>query len=116
MAEGTQVAAPLRVLLVTDVAAIGGAERRLIAFASRLDRTRFSVAVCTLSAEGPLHEELRRRGVTAYALDARGLKGYVRAAARLTRLVRAWRPHVLHGQIRYASFVAGLVGRAVRVP
>jgi glycosyltransferase involved in cell wall biosynthesis len=107
---------PARVLLVTDVADIGGAERRLIDLARHVDPRRFALVFCVLSSGGPLVDELRDRGFACHVLGVRSGRGYPLALLRLVRLLRALRPHIVHGQIRYASFMAALAGRLARVP
>ena len=104
------------ILYVTDRAEIGGAEGRLIDLAGHLDRSRFRPVFCTLSAEGPLVEELRKLGCPVHTLGVRRGLDYPRAVARAASLVRRFRPAVIHGQIRYGSFVAALIGRLQRVP
>ena len=107
---------PVRVLHVTDVAGIGGAERRLVDLARRVDRRRFDFAYCVLGPEGPLAHELRDLGFACHTLDVRSGTHYPRAFLRLLRVIRAVRPHIVHGQIRYAAFMAALAARLARVP
>jgi glycosyltransferase involved in cell wall biosynthesis len=107
---------PARVLFVTDVAEIGGAERRLVDLARHADPQRFVPVFCVLSSDGPLLDDLRGRGFACHALGVRSGRDYPWALLQLLRLIRAVRPHIVHGQIRYASFMAALAGRLSRVP
>jgi glycosyltransferase involved in cell wall biosynthesis len=101
---------------LTDVADIGGAERRLIDLTTYLDRTRFELIFCVLAQDGPLLEELRQRGFAAHALGVRTARDYPSAFVAFYRLIRRWRPSIVHGQIRHASFMAALAARLTRVP
>jgi glycosyltransferase involved in cell wall biosynthesis len=106
----------VRVLIVTDVAELGGAERRLIDLATHVDRARFEPVFAVLSKDGPLLDELRSRGFRCHAFGLRSGRDYPRVLIELLRLIRAVRPTIVHGQIRYAAFLATLAGRVLRVP
>jgi glycosyltransferase involved in cell wall biosynthesis len=94
----------------------GGAERLVVALATRLPPDRFDVTVCTTRAvEGELLERVRSAGVRHLALDRRTRLDLL-AWRRLTRFLREHRVQVLHAHMWGSSFWGCLLGRACRVP
>lgn len=103
-----------RVLCVTDVAGIGGSERRLLHLAAGLRGV--DPSFCVLGASGPLIDRLRGLGREAIALDLRGGADNARVLARLIQLARRSGASIVHGQNRTAAFLAAIAGRAIRAP
>lgn len=88
-------AAPLRVLLVTPKAVLGGAERWLLSLLEHSDR----VAACVVVLDdGPLVTVLGARGVEVHAIPT-GTSGaeLLRTALRLRRIIQRVRPDVVVG-------------------
>src|SRR5690242_4142298 len=77
---------PARVLYVTPVAELGGAEVVLLNVLKYHDRTRFTPIVCLLK-EGSLVEDLERLGVKSITIPA----GRFRSVRRTLHAVRALR-------------------------
>jgi glycosyltransferase involved in cell wall biosynthesis len=106
----------IRVLHVVPDLVPYGLENMVAGLASALDRRRFEPAVASLYAEsrGGLEPALRSAGVRLYHLGKRrGLD--VRMYPRLRRVLRDFRPHILHTHnyvLRYTYPVA----LAARVP
>ncbi len=96
---------------------IGGTETHVLELASRVDRSRFDVMVCTLKPGGEIARELQARGIRVVSLDGGG-KWDVRVVFRLLSLVRAERPDVIQAFLFWANIVGRfcrLVVRDVRV-
>ena len=100
-----------KILLLVVGLDVGGTETHVLELATRLDRRRFDVTVCSLKGRGRVGLELERRGVRVVALDGCG-KGDARILFRLWGLVRRERPHVIHAFLFRANLVARLIGRA----
>ena len=104
----------LRVLHVTPDLVPYGLENMIAGLMRTLDRRQFTPAVASLYAEsaGGLEPDLRAIGVPVFHLDKK--RGFdARMFPRLLRVLRAFRPHILHTHnyvLRYAWPVA-LLGR-----
>ena len=106
----------LTVLYLTDLADIGGAERRLISFAEHLRPDRYRLLFGSLAGPGPLQAEMRARGWESFHLGVSSRWDYPAALARLVRLIRAAQPQIVHAQLPYACLLGGLAARLCRVP
>ena len=94
----------------------GGAERLVLALATRLPRERFDVTVCTTRAvEGELLQQLRAAGVRHLPLNRRS-RADLLAWRRLTRFLRRERVQILHAHMWGSNFWGSLLGRGCRVP
>src|SRR5438132_2211296 len=101
---------PVKLMLLAIGLGVGGTESHVLELASRLDRKRFQVTVCTLRGDGAIARELRNRGVRVVALGGRG-KLDACVLVRLWRLIRRERPAVIHAFL----FWANLAGRSRRI-
>jgi glycosyltransferase involved in cell wall biosynthesis len=98
----------MRLLVVVNSLEVGGAER-LIADQLRLGRDRWDAAVACLDSLGPLGEELRALGIPVTVLGA-CCRLDVRAVFRLRRLMRDWRPDVVHLHLPRSAVIGRLAG------
>jgi glycosyltransferase involved in cell wall biosynthesis len=105
---------PLRILEIIPTLVRGGAEKQLTLLAAGLPRDRFDVHLCTLTAEGPLKEELEAAHVPYHHIG-KTWKADPRAFWRLRALIRRLRPDVVHTWLfaanaygRQAAFSAGV--------
>lgn len=106
---------PHRVLLLITELDPGGAEKQLFHLATGLDRARFEPRVVCLRGFGAVGEALRKAGVPAETLGMKR-KWDVRAPFRLRRIVKEWKPDVLHSFLFHANMLGRLVGRRAGVP
>jgi len=116
-----------RVLYFIGTLNIGGAERQLVELASHIDR-RFEPAVCCLFERGPLAAHLERAGVPVFSADINSVRdkhglARVKAVLRLPldlirawRLIRCYRPAVLHAVLFHAYIIGAFLGRLAGVP
>ncbi len=100
-------AQPLRVALVITDLDVGGAERALVALATRLDRRRWNPSVFCLGPEGKLVEPLRNAGIetTCLAVNRRRPLQAVRLLARALRLQR---PELVQSFLFHANVASRL--------
>jgi glycosyltransferase involved in cell wall biosynthesis len=106
-----------KVMLLAVGLGVGGTETHILELASRIDRTKFDVTVCSLKAEGCLVQELRRRGIRVVCLNGAG-KLDLRVLFRLWKVMREERPDVMQSFLFWANMSARMLGRlskAVRV-
>jgi glycosyltransferase involved in cell wall biosynthesis len=78
----------------------------LCAIADHADLSQFRLQVATLAPAGPLHQDMRARGISCFALDCTRRAHYPLAVWRLATYLRRQRVDILQTHL----FDAGLVG------
>src|SRR6266446_3705470 len=96
----------IRVAFLIRALDIGGAQRQLMALARSLDQKVFEVTVLTLYSGGALIDDLRGTGVRVIALDKKSRWDLVGFFARLVKVCRRLRPHVLHSYLPVQNLIA----------
>lgn len=104
---------PAKVMLLAIGLGVGGTETHILELASRLDRSRFTVTVCTFKPGGTMAQELQQRGVRVLSLDGAG-KLDARVILRLFKLLRAEQPDVVQAFLFWANAAARACGRILR--
>lgn len=104
---------PAKLMLLAIGLGVGGTESHILELASRIDRSRFDVTVCTLKSGGRVAEELRARGIRVTSLDGAG-KLDARVLFRLLKTIRNERPDVIQAFLCWANVAARICGRLVR--
>jgi glycosyltransferase involved in cell wall biosynthesis len=90
---------------------MGGADKQVLCGAQELRSSGYDVLIVSLTTLGPMGLEARASGIPTESLEmGRGVPD-PRGLLRLVRLVRAWRPDVLHSHMVHANLMA----RALRV-
>ncbi|MFQ5515265.1 MAG: glycosyltransferase [Myxococcota bacterium] len=105
----------LRVLHLSTGLGLGGAETLLAQLLGALD-DGFEHRVISLEGRSVVGATLVERGVRVETLELQHWSGRIRAPARLTRVLRSFRPDLLHGWMYHANLVAILTGLATRLP
>lgn len=113
----------IRVLLIISSLVVGGTERQLVYLAKGLDPARFRVVVCCLSSEGPYREPLVAAGIPVVTIGFAGFGDLRRHPMRvlgplwrLVRLMRSFRPDVVHGFLFWAYIIGAIAARVAGVP
>src|SRR5207253_7602470 len=101
---------PLRVLHVIDVETSNYYLNNLVDHTARED-VQFSFV--TFGPEGSFVYDLRRRGATAYALNASHRSNYFRAARELSKIIRQEKIDIVHTHLFDPTFI-GLVTAKLR--
>ncbi len=97
----------MKILLVSTGLALGGAERQIVDLADRLVRRGHKVAIAYMVGEV---EVLPHSSVELFPLKvAKSIPGGVRGGFRLSRLVRSWKPDVVHSHMVHANLLTRLV-------
>jgi len=86
---------PLRVLLLIDTLVAGGKERQLVELVKGLSARKDVRAVLVILSERIEYQEIRGWGVPVYTYP-RAVERDMKVLARLLRLAREFRPHVIH--------------------
>ncbi len=106
----------MRILFLARSLNYGGAERQLTVLARGLRRRGHTVAVALFYPEGGLRAELAEDGIEALSLDKRGRWDTAAFLVRLVRMVRAWRPDLLHSYLVVPNIMAALVKPLLGIP
>ncbi|KAB1070759.1 glycosyltransferase [Methylobacterium planeticum] len=94
----------------------GGAERALVRLIAQSDRERFQHLIVSLRDEGTQGAALLAAGAELETLRIVNHAGLSRAALKLTRIARRWRPNLVHGWMYHGNLAASLAGLATGVP
>ncbi len=100
-------------MVITDLE-LGGVPLHVYRLAVRLKR-HCQLRVVSLSPPGPVTGMLTAAGIETDACDARS-PYEVTALVKLGRLVRSYRPHLLHAFLFHANMAARLVGPVCALP
>ncbi len=104
---------PAKVMLLAVGLGVGGTETHILELAARIDRSRFSVIVCSLKPGGKVADELRARGIKVVSLNGMG-KLDVRVFPRLLKVLSVERPDVIQSFLFWANLAARVCGRIFR--
>lgn len=105
-----------KLLFVITGLALGGAETQLVRCAERLRARGHDVQVVTLLRPRAYVEELTQAGIPVHRLGVRTKLPDPRPVVRLVRLLRAWRPHIVHSYMVHANLLSRLARPLARVP
>jgi glycosyltransferase involved in cell wall biosynthesis len=90
---------------------MGGADKLLITAAQEMRARGHEALIVSLTPLGPMGLEARSLGIRTESLEMRRGIPDPRGLLRLVRIVRAWRPDILHSHMIHANLMA----RALRV-
>jgi glycosyltransferase involved in cell wall biosynthesis len=95
---------------------MGGAEKQLVSAAQEIRGRGHEVLIVSLTRLGPMGLEARNLGIPTESLDMpRGIPD-PRGLVRLVRILRAWRPDVLHSHMVHANLMARVLRLFVPIP
>ena len=107
---------PTRVLQIITGLRIGGAERLVVSAAIALPRSEFDVAICTLAERGPLNADADRAGVRTWCVDSYPGLRHPAAFSKLVRIIRAFRPDIVHTHLQSPNLYGRMAALIARVP
>ena len=106
----------MKILFLSSSMGMGGADSQLLAAAQEFQARGHEVQIVSLTTLGPMGLRARDLGIpTSPSRCARGIPD-PRGLLRLARLVRAWRPDVLHSHMVHANLMARAVRLVAPVP
>ncbi|HSJ75998.1 MAG TPA: glycosyltransferase [Gemmatimonadales bacterium] len=106
----------MRVMFLSTSMGMGGADQQLLSAAELMRAQGHDVFIVALCELGPMGLEARSKGIRTETLGMpRGVPD-PRGLIRLVRLVRAWKPDVLHSHMIHANLLARMVRLFARVP
>ncbi len=118
-ARGTEVGGlePLRVTVFIPSMGLGGAQRQVISFLSKIDRARFDVELALLNISDKFFEpEVRALGIPIVCLNEDDDFWRTGVVLRLARHLRRRRSVVLHSWLHYAVNLGTIAGALAGVP
>jgi len=116
LSDAAHPRSPIRVLQVITSLGIGGAERLVVSAARGLSAPRFEHAICCLAERGPLAAEAEAAEVPVFCVDEFPGLRHPFAFARLIRIIRAFRPTIVHTHLQSANLYGRLAAHLARVP
>jgi glycosyltransferase involved in cell wall biosynthesis len=106
----------MKILLLSTSMGMGGADKLLLAAAQELRSRGHEVRIVSLTPLGPMGLEARSLGIPTESLEMRRGLPDPRGLMRLARLVRAWKPDVLHSHMVHANLMARALRLFVPIP
>jgi glycosyltransferase involved in cell wall biosynthesis len=106
----------MKVLLLSTSMGMGGADKQILSAAGEMQARGHEVLIVSLTRLGPMGLEARSAGIPIRSLEMRRGFPDPRGLARLVRIVRTWRPNVLHSHMLHANLMARVVRLLAPVP
>jgi L-malate glycosyltransferase len=102
----------IRILFVTVHLDYGGAERGLLTTLRFLDRSRFLAEVVSIEPKGRVGAEIEALGVPVTYLNRRAGIADMRIASGILRIMRRFKPDIIHSSLFYANLHARIAACA----
>jgi glycosyltransferase involved in cell wall biosynthesis len=106
----------MRILFLSTSMGMGGADSQLLVAAQDLQARGHEILIVSLTPLGPMGLRARTSGIATESLEMRRGIPDPRGLARLIRIVRAWRPNVLHSHMVHANLMARALQLVAPVP
>lgn len=106
----------MRVTFLTTGLETGGAEYALLRLAPALSECALDCSVVSLRSLGTVGPLLQEQRVPVTALGLPEPRAMLRAPAALARVIRQFRPDLLHGWMYHGNIAATIAGRLAGVP
>jgi glycosyltransferase involved in cell wall biosynthesis len=102
-------------MIVTDTRR-GGTPLRLAAIANGLRALGWEILFISVLPAGEVLDDLEGDGFATASLELTGIAQLPSALVRLKRLVRGWRPDVIHSTLWHANVMGAVAARITSVP
>lgn len=106
----------MRIFILSTSMGMGGADQQILILAQAMRARGHEVRIVALAPLGLMGEEAQRAGIPTESLGMGRNIGIVPRIFRLVRMIRAWRPDVLHSHMVHANLLARAVRPIARVP
>ncbi len=100
----------MRIFLLSTSMGMGGADQQILILARAMRARGHEIRIVALTPLGPMGLEAQREGIPTESLELRRNPGDLPRIVRLIRMLREWRPDILHSHMVHANLLA----RAVR--
>lgn len=106
----------IRVLNVQETIGSGGVERLRLSLAKRLDKSRFELKIICTFIIGNIANEIRENGVEVIEIGRfKSIFDY-RQHHKVLKVIRDFKPHILHGAVFEGVTMAAVNGFIAKVP
>ncbi len=106
----------MRIFILSTSMGMGGADQQILMLARGMRSRGHEVRIVALAPLGPMGMEAQREGIPVESLDLQRGVGDIPRIVRLVRMMRAWRPDVLHSHMVHANLLARALRPLARVP
>ncbi len=106
----------MEIAILTTGLAYGGAETQLVNLAISLKKRGWEVRVVAMLPPQAFTEELKEAGIPLSTLNMRRGVADPRAVFRLVKILREWRPDIVHSHMVHANLLARVVRIFCKIP
>jgi len=106
----------LKILFLITSLAYGGAETQLVNLATRLKGRGWDVRVVSMLPPQAFIDELQQAGIPLATLNMRRGVADPRAVFRLLKILREWKPDIVHSHMIHANLLARITRIFYKVP
>ena len=106
----------MRIFFLSTSMGMGGADQQILTLARAMRARNHQVRIVALAPLGQMGLEAQREGIPTESIELRRGIGDIPRIARLVRMIRAWRPDVLHSHLVHANLLARALRPFSRVP
>lgn len=106
----------IRILYCMETIASGGVEQRRLFLAQWLDKSRYQIKIICTNSFGFLANELNREGVDIYTVGSFSHPFHVEKYQKVVRLIKEFKPHIVHGAVFEGMSMAAIGGFFGKVP
>lgn len=106
----------MKLLFLITGLAFGGAETQLVNLAISLKKRGWEVRVVSMLPPQAFTEELKEAGIPLSTLNMRRGIADPRAVFRLVKILREWRPDIVHSHMIHANLLARIARIFYRIP
>jgi len=100
-----------KVVYIITGLSVGGAERMLLKLLMRLDQTRYSISVISLTDKGVIGKQIENLGIPVLSLELNKSLTSIKKILFLIKHLRLLRPHLVHTWLYHADLFGGLAAR-----
>jgi glycosyltransferase involved in cell wall biosynthesis len=106
----------MRIFILSTSMGMGGADQQILLLARAMRARGHQVRIVALAPLGPMGLEAQREGIPTESLELQRNAGALPRLLRLSRMIRVWRPDVLHSHMVHANLLARAIRPLVGVP
>ena len=106
----------MKIFILSTSMGMGGADQQILILAQAMQARGHEVRIVALAPLGAMGLEAQRAGIPTESLDLQRNLGIVPRFFRLVRMIRAWRPDVLHSHMVHANLMARAARPLAPVP
>ncbi len=106
----------MKIFILSTSMGMGGADQQILMLAQAMSARGHDVRIVALAPLGQMGYEAQRAGIATESLEMQRNIGMVSGVVRLIRMIRAWRPDVLHSHMVHANLLARALRPITPVP